>query len=100
MENKTYDDKIGSPAPFAEYPDILTVQDLCKMLKIGRSTAYRLIQSGAIKSFKIGNNYKIPKAEVVALVSFEKPLLTLLPPAYCGASQVSEGSLAKDRGYR
>ena len=49
---------------FNSYPDILSVKQLCEILGIGKNTAYRLLQSGEIKSIKIGKVYKIPKKEV------------------------------------
>ena len=47
------------------YNDILTVEELCEVLKIGKNTAYTLLKSGEIKSVKIGRVYKIPKKNVV-----------------------------------
>ena len=47
------------------YKDILTVEELCEVLKIGKNTAYTLLKSGEIKSVKIGRVYKIPKKNVV-----------------------------------
>lgn len=44
-----------------KYNDILTVEELCEVLRIGKNTAYKLLKSGEIKSVKIGNIYKIPK---------------------------------------
>ena len=49
---------------FNSYPDVLSVKQLCEILNIGKNTAYRLLQSGEIKSIKIGKVYKIPKKEV------------------------------------
>ena len=49
---------------FNSYPDVLSVKQLCEILDIGKNTAYRLVQSGEIKSIKIGKVYKIPKKEV------------------------------------
>ena len=46
---------------FNSYPDVLSVKQLCEVLDIGKNTAYRLLQSGEIKSIKIGKVYKIPK---------------------------------------
>ena len=46
---------------FNSYPDILSVKQLCEILCIGKNTAYRLLQSGEIRSVKIGKVYKIPK---------------------------------------
>lgn len=44
-----------------QYPDILTVRDVAKILKIGINSAYMLIKSGEIASHKIGRIYRIPK---------------------------------------
>ena len=46
---------------FNSYPDVLSVKQLCEILDIGKNTAYKLLQSGEIKSIKIGKVYKIPK---------------------------------------
>jgi len=50
---------------FAEYPDILTVDDLIKMLNIGRNKAYKLVGDGTIRSIRIGNIHRIPKQNVI-----------------------------------
>ena len=47
------------------YKDILSVEDLCEILSIGKNTAYRLLKSGEIKSVRIGKVYKIPKEYLI-----------------------------------
>lgn len=47
------------------YEDILTVDDLTEMLIIGRNTAYHLINTGQIKSVKIGRIHRIPRQNVI-----------------------------------
>ncbi|MDR4985939.1 helix-turn-helix domain-containing protein [Bacillus cereus] len=46
---------------FDAYDDVVPVEDLMEMLDIGRNKAYELLQSGQIKSFKVGKSYRIPK---------------------------------------
>jgi len=53
---------------FGGYKDIVTVNELCEMLNIGKNTAYELLQSGAIKSIKIGKVYRIPKKYVIEYI--------------------------------
>ena len=53
---------------FAEYPDIVTVAQLQKMLHISRQLSYELINSGQIRAFKVGNSYRIPKIDVIDFV--------------------------------
>ena len=53
---------------FKDYPDIISVSQLMEMLHIGQVLAYKLIKSGKIKSRKIGREYKISKANVIAYV--------------------------------
>ena len=46
------------------YKEILTREDVMKVLKIGRSTFYRLLQTGELKGFKDGNRYKVPAQSI------------------------------------
>ena len=50
---------------FSNYPDVVSINELMKMLNIGRNTAYSLLQSGEVKSIKIGKQYRIPKKFVL-----------------------------------
>jgi excisionase family DNA binding protein len=47
-----------------EYIDLITIDELCDLLMIGRTTAYKLLQSGRLKAFKIGRVWKISRASV------------------------------------
>lgn len=51
-----------------QLPDVLTIPELQKMLRIGRCTAYRLIQSKEIRSIRIGKNIRIPKKFVIEFI--------------------------------
>ena len=44
--------------------DILTLKDLQELLHIGKNTALRLVQSGEIKEFRVGNQWRILKGSV------------------------------------
>ena len=53
---------------FADYPDIVGIQQLMEMLQIGQVLAYKLIKNGDIKSRKVGREYKIPKQNIVEYI--------------------------------
>ena len=53
---------------FAEYPDIVTVNDLVKMLHIGRNRAYKLVGDGSIRTIRFGTTHRIPKQCVIDYV--------------------------------
>lgn len=55
------------------YNDILTIQDLCELLMIGRNHAYKLLESQQIKGFRIGRTWKIPKKAVEEFIMFKCP---------------------------
>lgn len=55
----------GNDVMFEAYPDVMSVDELCSALKIGKNTAYKLIKDKAIKSLKIGKSYKIPKCYLI-----------------------------------
>lgn len=48
---------------FAQYDDIVSVDDLMEMLDIGRNKAYELLNSGQIKAIKV-KGYRIPKLAI------------------------------------
>lgn len=51
-----------------EYGDLLTIDELCEILMIGRNTAYHILNSGRVVAFRIGRRWKIPKKSVQALL--------------------------------
>lgn len=50
---------------FDNYPDIVTPEDIQKMLRIGRNSVYDLLKQGKIKSLRVGKKYLIPKTSVI-----------------------------------
>ena len=46
------------------YNDMISLDDLCEMLTIGKNTAYQLLRTKQIKAFKIGRIWKIPRESV------------------------------------
>ena len=52
---------------FDEYKDILSVNEACAALSIGKNTLYKLLKSDIIKAIKIGKKYIIPK---ICLIDF------------------------------
>ena len=50
---------------FTEYPDIVDMNQLQKMLGIGRKLAYKIVDEGLIPAVKIGNAFRIAKISVI-----------------------------------
>ena len=50
---------------FPEYPDVVSINQLRKILGISRHLAYDLVTTQKIYSLRIGNSFKIPKVCVV-----------------------------------
>lgn len=48
-----------------EFEDVLTVDELCEVLKIGKNAAYRLLKEGKVKGFRIGRIWKISKRSLM-----------------------------------
>lgn len=46
------------------YNDMISIDDLCEMLTIGKNTAYQLLKNNQIRAFKIGRIWKIPRESV------------------------------------
>lgn len=50
---------------FKEYPDILDVEQMSKLLSVSKKTAYQLLRQGTVASMKVGREYKIPKVNII-----------------------------------
>ncbi len=48
-----------------EYPDVINVKEVCNILRISKTTAYRLIQSGQLSSRRIGSAIRISKESLI-----------------------------------
>ena len=44
--------------------EILTVEEVCDILRIGKNAAYNLIKSGEIKCYRYSRVWKIPRISV------------------------------------
>ena len=47
-----------------DYGDILNIDELCEVLLIGKNAAYRLLEAGELKGFRLGRAWKISKIAV------------------------------------
>lgn len=62
------ENKIESREMFAEYDDIVSIEDVMKMLHIGHSNVYKLLREKEIKHIRIGVKYIIPKKSIVEYI--------------------------------
>lgn len=54
---------------------ILTVEEIAEILKIGKTQAYKIIRTGALKGYKEGKDWKIPKQSLCQYVLTQSHLL-------------------------
>ena len=50
---------------FKKFPDVLSVNQLCEVLHLSKPSVYKLLESGELKSLRVGAKYKIPKVYVM-----------------------------------
>ena len=50
---------------FKDYPDVLDVKQVSKLLGVSTKTVYRLVHEGELASLKIGREFRIPKVNVM-----------------------------------
>lgn len=48
--------------------DILSPEEAMEELQIGRNAIYILLNSGELKGFKVGRNWKIPRKSIDAFI--------------------------------
>ena len=54
---------------FEEYSDIMTIDDVCEALMIGRNRCYHLLNDATIQGFRIGSVWKVPKSALINFVN-------------------------------
>jgi excisionase family DNA binding protein len=57
---------------FDKYTDIVTVEELAKMLRIGRRQAYELAASDRLRTLRVGRSIRITKASVIEFLTREQ----------------------------
>ena len=53
---------------FDEYEDMMSAEEVSEALRIGHNTVYSLLNSGELKAFRFGKNWKIPRTAVERFV--------------------------------
>ena len=55
---------------YERIPEIMTVKECQNILKVGKNTLLKLINSDEIEAFRIGNRWKIPKESVIEFIKY------------------------------
>ena len=55
---------------YEQIPEIMTLKECQKILKVGKNTMLELLHTNQIEGFKIGSRWKIPKESVVEFLRF------------------------------
>ncbi len=64
---------------FKNEPDVLTVKDVIRLLRIGKNSVYELIKEGHIGSIKKGKKIIVPKMCLIDFLVDEKQYQILSP---------------------
>lgn len=54
---------------YDDLPVVLRIEDLMRVLSIGRNTAYELVRSGKIKGVRVGKQIRIPRSALIEYLS-------------------------------
>ncbi|MDR2024600.1 MAG: helix-turn-helix domain-containing protein [Hungatella sp.] len=57
---------------FGEYGDLLTLNDICNILRVKTATAGRLCREGKIQAFKVGREWRITRLALEEYVLTER----------------------------
>lgn len=53
---------------FEQYPDILTVEEVCEALRMGYNAVYEILNNGKLKAFKNGRVWRIPRESLMEFI--------------------------------
>ena len=60
---------------FKEYPDILDVKQVSRLLGVSTKTVYRILGNGELESLKVGREFRVPKVNVMKYIKiFGSPI--------------------------
>ena len=59
-----------------DYPDVMSIEQMCEILSISTKTGYRILREGKILSLKVGRAYRIPKAHLFTFVIRLLPVIS------------------------
>ena len=62
------------PAMLESYDDILTVEEACEALRVGKNALYELLQNKELKGYRNGRVWRIPKQSVVEFIRMQANL--------------------------
>ena len=51
---------------FQDYPDVMSLEEMSRLLRVSTKTGRQLLASGAVPSLKIGRSYRIPKPYLIS----------------------------------
>ena len=53
----------------SDYPDVISIDDLCEILHIGKIKAYELLKTQTIKNRRLGKKFIIPLKSVQKFIN-------------------------------
>lgn len=53
---------------FENYPDILTVPQVCEALSVSKNTIYKVLSDGTIPHIRVGSKYLVPKPCLIEFI--------------------------------
>lgn len=65
MKKNENEQSIEKTELLSDYNDVLKFNEMLKALRIGRNKGYELLRNNVIVAKRIGNNYRIPKINVI-----------------------------------
>ena len=65
-----------------DLPAVLTVEEMARVMRLSRGSAYEAVRTGAIPSIRIGRTIRIPRAALLVLLGEVGP-----PPRRAGREQ-------------
>ena len=63
------EDGEAAPSMFGGYDDLLTVADMCQILRVNEKAVQRLCKRGEVPAVRIGRRWYVPRAAFIDFVT-------------------------------
>lgn len=61
----------SEPLSWSDAPDVLTVDEAARVLRLGRNGMYEMIRTGVVPAIKLGSSYRIAKSTLRGMMNPE-----------------------------
>jgi excisionase family DNA binding protein len=74
------------PTDLIDFPPVLKIADVSRILAIGRRQTYKLVSDGTIRSVRVGRSLRVPKTALIDFIDGDRGTGLVTTRVECAAN--------------